>query len=351
MFGGARDAHAFAYIFDTLGPNVVTHSNGYTGTGGNLVISVAIDPSSAYATQMVIPTQNVVNTWNGLLPTLHNLNPSGTDNPSGSQIDYESVLLHEMGHALGLGHVNVASESGLSGSNQNYTASSKGTNGVYDLNPGPDGVIGSADDIRGDDVNYNYFRKADNNPFDTNLGVVDSTTYSNNLADLPAGDTYSANGDRAVANALGIELGTDYSNTEAVMQQGTLYGEVQRSLSADDVAGLLYAESGVDRLAGTADDYTVTLDFLGLTTGADIMIDFSAASSLAYTSVAASYVDGTSDHLALTSSTVHMNSGFSWYFSTQSNAGLAAVDAPAALSLLGLGFAAMTGWRRRKRAA
>lgn len=338
--GGARDAHAFAYIFagGSAAVDTVTHPTGYNGTGGNIVVTVGIDPTSSFAAQMVIPTQNAVSTWNGLLPTTGNIDPHGIGS---TQADFELVVLHEMGHALGLNHPNLASESGLSGSSQNYTKSTPGPNGTYDLNAGPDGIIGSADDIRGDDVNLNYFRKSDNNPFATNLGTVNSTTYSRNIADLPAGSTYSANADRAVGAALG------FVNTEAVMQQGTFLGETQRTLGADDVAGILYAEAGLDGIAGTADDYTVTLDFLGLASSADILIGFNnSQTSFAQTDSTGSFIDGTSNQAAIGSSNIYFNTNYNWYFNQTSNA----VDAPATLALLGFGFAVFVRQRRRRAA-
>jgi hypothetical protein len=166
----------------------VTHAQGYTGAGGGIEVTVGIDPTSAFAAQMIIPTQNVVNTWNGRLPTTGNLNPTGV---GAGQVDYESTLLHEMEHSLGLAHVNAATRSGLAGASRNFTKATDSANNVFDINPGTDGIIGSADDIRGDDQNLNYFRIADNNPVATDIGVVDSTTYSRDLANLPVGDTYS----------------------------------------------------------------------------------------------------------------------------------------------------------------
>jgi len=338
--GGARDAHSFAYIFagESNGIDVVTHALGYNGTGGTVSISVGIDPTSSFAAQMVIPTQNVVNTWNGLTPTTGNLNSSGI---SGAQVDYESTLLHEMGHSLGLAHVNAATESGLSGSNRNYTKATNGVDNVFNINAGVDGIIGSADDVRGDDVNLNYFRKADNNPVNipgSGLGVVDPTTYSRNLADLPGGDNFSANADRAVAAALGL------SNTEAVMQQGTFFGETQRSLTADDVAGILYAESGLDEIAGTSDDYTVVLNFLGLTTGADIVIDFDNAQ----TGFAVSQSGGTflsPDHIAVSSTAIFFNSGSNWFFNQESNATV--IPVPDTIVLFSFGLFGLRSLRRR----
>jgi hypothetical protein len=339
--GGARDAQSFAYIFsgEANGVDVVTHALGYTGGGGTLNITVGIDPTSAFAVQMVIPTQNVVNSWNGLLPTTGNLNSVGI---SGSQVDYESTLLHEMGHSLGLAHVNAASESGQVGANQNYTKATDGADNVFNLGIGADGIRGSRDDIRGDDVNLNYFRKADNNPVSIVAGVVDSTTYSRDLADLPIGDNFSANADRAVAAALG------FANTEAVMQQGAFANENQRTLGADDVAGMLYAQSGLDEIAGTADDYSVTLSFLGLNAGADIVIDFDNSQASFAASLSSGAFIGATDHVRVTSTAIFLNTGSNWLFNQVSNEQSSIpIDAPATLWLVAFGLAGFLATRRR----
>ncbi|MEM9539774.1 MAG: hypothetical protein AAGA60_09710 [Cyanobacteria bacterium P01_E01_bin.42] len=307
----ARPARAFGFIFSNFNQPRVTHQIGYNGTGGHYTIDVGIDASSLFAPEMIVATQNVINTWNNLVPTVGNLDFSEI---SGSQMDFESVLLHELGHSLGLAHPNLASESGTSGARRNYTKATTGANGTYDLNPGADGIIGSGDDLRGDDENRNFFRIADNDPFATDLGIVDSTTYSRDISLLPVGNSYSANGDRDVGAALG------YANTEAVMQQGAFFGEIQRSLSADDAAGILYALAGVDEIAGTADDYTFELNFLGLTDAADILIDFDNSETGFAVSQSSGRAIGTNtttgnQHYVITRSNIFFNSDFNWFFS------------------------------------
>lgn len=300
-------AHGFGFIFagESNGVDVVTHPAGYTGTGGVLNVTVGIDPTSVFIPQMTPAVLNVIATWNALIPTTGNIK-SGVI----SGVDFESVLLHEMGHSLGLSHPNLSSESGLGSSQQNGTKSTNGVDNVFNISAGPDGKFGSADDIRGDDVNLNYFRIADNDPFATNLGVVDKTTYSRDIALLPAGDNYSANADRSVGAALG------YASTEAVMQQGTFFGETQRSLGADDVAGIRYAQAGKDELQGTADDYTLNLIFAGNTTSADIVIDFDASqTSFAVSSSNGAFLSG-SDHVRITSSDIFFDPTDSWFFNT-----------------------------------
>lgn len=310
-------SYAGGYIFagTSNGLDVITHPTGYNGTGGVVTVRVCINPASAHATEMEYAIQNNIAVYNQLTPTLDNLQRNGNNNiPSGS-LDFESVALHEIGHCLGMSHVNLSSESQLTGSKQNYTKSTTGA-GVstdpdkgYDLNAGADGVIGSSDDIRGDDENLIYFRRSNNNPFTIDT-VIDSTTYSRNLADLPAGHSYAANADRAVSTALGLP------KTEAVMQQGTFFDEAQRTLGHDDVATLRYAQSGVDELeSGAADNYTTVLEYGGISnTNCDITVSFTATSSLAFCQVGGTFVG--SNHFSITTASIEFGDSFSWFFNT-----------------------------------
>jgi len=311
LFTPLNSTLPFAFIFagTANGVDVVAHPIGYFGTGGTITVTVGIDPTSANATDMIISTQNVIDKFNNSVSTVGNVVIAPL--PSGN-VDFESVLLHEMGHSLGLAHCNLATESGLAPQFRDYTKSLTGPNGSYDLDPGPDGIIGSADDIRGDDVNLNYFKITDNNPF-TIAPTIDQSTYSRDLADLPSGN-YSTNPDRTVSGTLGVP------NTEGVMQQGTFGNEAQRTLTADDVAGLRYAMAGVDEIQGTADDYTLVLTYAGLTTSADIVIDFDNSE----TGFAVSQSGGVflnSNHISITQNNIYFNTGFSWYFNTVSSTG------------------------------
>ncbi len=111
---------AGAYIFagEGNGVNIITHPNTYTGSGGNIIVRVCIDPASSNATDMATSIQNNINVFNQLQPTTGNLFLGGTNSIPSGQLDFESVALHEIGHCLGMAHVNAASESGQTGNNE-----------------------------------------------------------------------------------------------------------------------------------------------------------------------------------------------------------------------------------------
>lgn len=332
-FAANSSLYAQGYIFAITqdNPDLIMHSSNYNGTGGTLNISVGIDPTSSFASQMEISVRNVVHTWNQLNVTTGNVQFGNIGN---SQTDFESVLLHEMGHSLGLAHVNLATESGVAAGDRDYSKSNLGINGVYDLNAGGDGVIGSADDIRGDDINFNFFENGVNNPFTVN-SVVDSTTYSTNLANLPGGDSYVANADRDVSALFGV------ANTEGVMQQGSFAGETQRTLAGSDVVGIRYAMSGLDEIQGTADDYILNLQYAGFDTNADIVIDFDntetgfAVSQNFFSSL-------NTDHWRITDSNIFFNTNFDWFFNDT-----LAIPEPGSAALVGLMATALMARRRR----
>jgi hypothetical protein len=302
---------AGAYVFagEANGVDLVTHPNTYFGAGGTVVVRICIAPSSANAAAMEIPIQNIVNIYNRLQPVTGNLSLGGNNNVPGGAIDLESVALHEVGHCLGMAHVNAASESGLTGNDQNYTKATDGNPNVFNIDPGPDGVIGSSDDVRGNDVNLHWYRRSNNNPF-TLDSPVDSTTYARSLTDLQAlGHSFAANADRTVAALLGVP------GTEAVMQQGTFFDEAQRSLGHDDVATLQYAASGIDELAGTADDYSIQLAYGGISSSnCDISLSFTATTSLAFCSTGGTFIGP--NHVRITTANIEFSNGFSWFFNT-----------------------------------
>jgi len=97
--------------------------------------------------------------------------------------------------------------------------------------------------------------------------------------------------------------------------------EAQRTLSYDDVAALRYAMTGVDEVANTGDDYTLTLVYAGLTTDAEIVLDFdNSQTGFAVTSLTGQYIGG-SDHIQTTSATIYINDTFNWFFNDQLTTG------------------------------
>ena len=361
---GPGSAASFTLSSTTLafGSDHITHAAGYDGTGGARTVTVGIRPGSPFITEMMVSVGNVIRTWNGLVPTIGNVVTGLVPN---NLYDFESVLLHEVGHALGLDHVSLATDSISLGDPArlvpdapNYSRSIEGPNGVFDLNPGPDGIAGSADDLRGDDISATWFNRATNDPFSLDLPArVDSTTYSRDPGDLPLGDSFAANANRAVANAMG------YANTAAVMVYDVVPGEALRTLAADDVAGIRLARSGVDMLQGTADDYTSELVYAGVTESADITIGFNYDDDplLALVSVAGYLTDEYSSLSLPPAPVIHSvqergriafeaspAGAAGWEFNTVSNAPQV-VPLPAPLALLAMGLAALGATGRRRR--
>jgi len=310
----ASSVHAGAFISASeSSPNRITHPSGYTGSGGTLVVDVCIDSASPNAADMVTPLENAIATWNARDVHTSNL-VFGGGVPLGT-VDFESVLLHELGHCIGLAHSNLASESGLPTADQDYAKSADGGSNTFDLAPGTDGLKSTGDDQRGDDVNFIWYENGSNDPFEINASVVDSTTYSRALTNLPTGDTFAATAERNNASAFGASF------TEAVMNQGTLLSEEQRLLTADDVSALRYAQSGLDSLAGTSDDYTLELNYAGSvpSPSCDINVSFdNAQASFAVCQASTLRIGGfSSNDYRIVAADVYFNTGFSWFFNTE----------------------------------
>ena len=306
---------AGGYIFagESNGVDIVTHPKGYLGIGGRINLSVCIDPTSSNSASLVTSVENIVEAWNQLNPVEANLKLFGDNNiPSNSQYDWESVTLHEVGHCIGLSHPNLGSQTGVSGSNTNYTYSTDGADNTFDFDDGADDIIGSSDDLRDDDVNLFYFNNQVNNPFVLSP-PYDSTNYSRAVANLPGGDNFPANPDRSVGAALGV------ADTEGVMQQGTFNDEDQRRLAADDVVTIKYAMSGVDEMQGTADDYTYRLEYGGITAGCDINIKHDPTyTGFAVCGTTGFFVSG--NHLRIEEANIRVNpNAVSWFYNDVKN--------------------------------
>ena len=316
---------AFVFTDDNPGnpnpppnPNLIVHPINYTGAGGTITVQVCLATTSESQNELMIPVENTITTWNALNPVTSNLKSDNDNNIPPTEFDIESVILHETGHCLGLNHPNLANESGLADQNDwNYTKAQIGANDAFDLNADTDGVRGSGDDLRSDDINLHWFRKSNNNPF-TISTVLDTSTYSRDLNDLPGTDTFAANADRTVATLALFNV----PDTEAVMQQGTFNDEAQRELNHDDVATLRLGMAGLDETQGTGDDYQVNLTFGGVADGCDINIIMDPGfGGLANCVVDGQLFAGNPTHVRITSATINLASAtsFDWFFNDVAN--------------------------------
>ncbi len=300
--------------------NLVKHPRGYVGNGGVLTNEVCLVntnlPAGANVSDIEDSIRKVVNTVNRNRGVTGNLGLFGNNDIGGSQVDYESTLLHEIGHCVGLAHPNLATESGLAGDVRNATKARVGTNGSFDTTIGADGNYGSNDDVRGDDQNvYWWVAAGTNDPLELPDPIGGATlTQSTAAADLPGTQTWVANADRDVLAALG------YSNTESAMQQGAFFDEAQRRFTNEDVRALRFGMTGLDRVEGTADDYTLELEYGGQVSSASCDINITFGTSFAFCSSGSSAISGTSgQHRRITSALVSMSQTINWYYSTAAN--------------------------------
>ena len=208
--------------------DIRSHERNFSGAGGDLPpikVCLDIETNAALAISAepaLIKAIATVNRFRSLGE--HTLAfGAATDIPTG-QYDFESVLLHELMHGHGLGHPNLAAESGLPGAQQNGTKSTDGPNNVFEQAAGADGLHGSADDIRGDDVNLHWYQKGVNNP-GLLPSIIDDSTMARVLSFLPGGHLYVANAGRTVLAALGFvdaEAVADRKSTRLNSSHSTL---------------------------------------------------------------------------------------------------------------------------------
>jgi len=307
----AAQSGVFAFA-ELLGePATITHPSGYTGAAGLLEVTVCIDPSSESKSELEVAIHNSIRLWNGLEPEIGNATLAPESGVPSNKVDAESVLLHELGHCLGLGHPNLASESGLSGDNRRFakSLSGNGPDNGYTLDRGADGIIATAADSRGNDINLHWFRKSNNDPF-TIATTVDATTYSNDLADLPSGHQFATVAGAQVSQSQGLE------RSEAVMHQGIHYGEKRCGLGHDDAAMIRLGMAGTDRTAGTDTDYELKLVFVGESSDCDINVKM-GGSSFAYCSISGGMI--APNHWAINAAQIRMASSslINWHFNDE----------------------------------
>lgn len=189
--------------------------------------------------------------------------------------DAESVILHELGHALGLDHPNLLFEDPEVSGNFVHTSFSA----AYDGAPagvlvGADGIRGSRDDFFDDlfgsvAVNIHWFREDDNDPFVIDETVIDIDSFSRTTSGmLPPGSTWAAN-----ANYChGFQLG--HQRTQSVMYSVVSTASTFSGITADDANMVKMQRTGEDRDAATPDDYVAQVNWVSDCLDADIEVRF-----------------------------------------------------------------------------
>lgn len=250
-----------------IGAFAITHPPGYTGISQPVVsVDVCVSQLAPYH-DLTNVTLNALSLWSAMTPILGNCEPFCSlpedPNPEAGFFDAASVVLHEIGHVLGLDHPNLRFEDpAVEGTFVHSSFSA-----AYDGAPagvliGSDGVRGSRDDFMDDlfgttAVNVNWFRELDNDPFAIDSEVIDIDHYSRATnTQLPAGSDWAAN-----ANfCYGFQAG--HARTHSVMYSTITNLMAYSGLAADDVNAMKMQRAGEDRLAATGDDYSLVLNFV-----------------------------------------------------------------------------------------
>ncbi len=225
---------SFWFDGQNLIPNTILHPVGYTGNESNqiVVITIGIRPGSQYANEMRLALLRALGTWTDLGPTAGNLD-FDSDLPSG-QTDFESIVLHEIGHVLGLDHPNLVDVYGPGSPRRDFAYSGRGLDSTFatviGTNDGTDDIAGSHDDERGDDEGFLWFRRLNNNPFTLDQTEIDEDSYSMSLLDLPTvpiDDTY-------LDDPVTGNISTDFRGTRSVAV-GDVNGDNRPDVIAADL--------------------------------------------------------------------------------------------------------------------
>lgn len=266
----AAPARAGVFVFsddsNVDNPSLVVHPYGYTGTGGLVTVDVCLSATGQQIASQVQQAIDFINTF-----------PRGVGNCSGRCSTIEDspppetnffivwTIVHELTHCtLGLHHPNRDQDS--------RTRTYQGT--VREPFENPDGVPGSSDDVAeplpGARL-VHWYRLGQNDPFYDDASPIDNTTFTRRIADLPAGHTWAANGNRSVGSHL------DYP----VFSHSLMYGlggpnTTYSAFTPDDVNTIRFAASGLDEIAQNDDDYALQLQIVPDCSSADVQVRFSS---------------------------------------------------------------------------
>lgn len=329
-------ASAGAFIIGSNGPppiDRIMHVRGYPTSpnpaGANYNISVCLDPIST----PVNAEQSVKNAI-AEINRLQGVNSNVTAGPGPGLVDFESVMLHELTHCMGLDHNTLGPSELSSGDIANdarffYTNARPGPNTVFNTAAGVDTIRASRDDVRLDDENKHWFRLGlnANDPFAALPAVIDQTTWTRDTLNLPVGHT-SAEAvtsfspcQPAAANTATLR---GVPGTMAVMMPVLCSNNSVRKLQYDDVATYRIARAGYNGTQGNADDYTWTLTYAGRTANCNIPISLVGAGT-GFAQCNVGFTSGQSGDTVLTSMAVIALDSVNWFYNqtdTTGNIGL-----------------------------
>lgn len=263
-------------------PFIIVHPIGYTGTGGTVEIDVCIKPDATTRTTPAVV--EAIDIWNAFTSTTGNCEECRTaeeTGPTGDPFILSATILHELGHcAMGLGHSNYTDLTGPTAVTSNFTNSRN----VALFDDGPDNIKGSRDDVATppppsppeQTLVLHWYRKSDNDPVVIDGTVIDQDTFTRTKIDLPPGSTWQANANRFVSDLLGA--GDD---TQTVMHTTAAENMFYTGITADDSNSVRYGMAGLDSVAGTADDYTINLNFVDDCAAAEVEVEFTTFSDTA----------------------------------------------------------------------
>lgn len=343
----AGPAAAGSFIdFSSPNTDAIMHPDSYTGTGGEYVVTICLNPSKkptpALDPEDDDPEQalrNVAAEFNRLQGTSGNVVNGVVAGVPFGRADFESVAVHELGHCIGLDHntigpseiaeLGACDESGATPAPscfsdearqlRYFTNSYNGTNAVINVDDGADNARGSRDDARGDDLNRHWFRIGSNDPFEVAGATVDRSTHR--VTGFPPGHNFAEVAtsfnpcNNPVANTSGLR---GEPPTSAAMFPVLCTNNVVRQTSWDDVTTLRIAQSGNDGIAGNADDYTVRMEYVGESSSCDIVVEFESGPGFAFCGV--SGFDG-SPNQRITTATANFEIAVDWYFNQEDSTG------------------------------